>query len=373
MTDSANKRKTRWLAKFEELNEFYKIFNRFPTTSGEDGIAYNKLGTWCSSQKNLHRKGVLESWKEKKLNSLNFVWDCNEARWQENFLHLLSWRQIHPDKWPHQLPPKRRTQVNEELIEENHLGVWLMEMRRKHRNGNLSSYWENKMEEIDFQWDYRKMLTSSKFGKLEEFLKEKGRFPKVLEDSALYQYCQKKIELYRAGQLDPEYVALLDKYNYLEWIKNHEKDWDDWLEEVVAYHKEHRVWPASSHKYQDAVSLSAWLNSNKQKYNKQVLEQEKMEKLEKAGYSFHKQQDIWLDKLAKVKEFYQKQGYWPRTQAQAGRCEEARLGNWLLVQKNWYNGNLKNYHQYPIERVEMLKKIGFDLTERKRKPKEKKS
>ena len=101
-----------------------------------------KLARWVTKQRHERVKETLSEDRIRRLDELGFVWDLEDARWEEMFAVLVKFREVHgdcnvPAKWP----------------ENPQLGGWLSRQRAMRMKGTLSEDRIRRLDELGFVWN----------------------------------------------------------------------------------------------------------------------------------------------------------------------------------------------------------------------------
>ena len=142
-----------------------------------------KLGRWVAYQRNMHKKGRLNSERQTLLEQNGFVWSLRESRhqpqfdlrlnkkWEENYEKLCLFREENG----HCLVPRS----------DKPLGDWILTQRKHNRLSQMRADRKKKLDEIDFVWkvDNYDSATSRNqrdwnvmLGKLIAFKEEHGHY-----------------------------------------------------------------------------------------------------------------------------------------------------------------------------------------------------
>lgn len=128
-----------WEESFEALQQFYQkhSHSNVPPDYECNGI---KLGSWVNNQRHLYRHKLLDRMKIQLLDSVQFVSDVYEYRWQVFYEHFLSYIREHG----HLIPP---TSYEKDGVK---LGRWVERQRRDYREGRLNPSKIQLLEEAGF-------------------------------------------------------------------------------------------------------------------------------------------------------------------------------------------------------------------------------
>ena len=110
-----------------------------------------KLGAWVNEQRQCHRgkRSGLSEERTARLEALGFVWDPNDAAWDESYRRLEAYRAEHGDC----LVPRGYVTPDGDK-----LGTWVNRQRRawKGKGGGLSKERTTRLEALGFVWNAAK-------------------------------------------------------------------------------------------------------------------------------------------------------------------------------------------------------------------------
>jgi hypothetical protein len=279
---------------------------------------------------------------------------------------LEQWVLASNGNWPRQIPPSRRVKNTKEIKIENSLGVWINGLRKLKKENKIPVIIEEKLNNMGFIWDgskaREKLFADVFFEKLKEYLAQNKSLPNAHSSHELVGGLKIRVEAYKSKELEPNYLTLLNSYNFESWIVNLQtkKTWECRYYELVEYYNKNNKFP-SSHKSENNpyFSLAIWYFANVSKLKKELLSPEKALKMSKLNIIENKFEINWNSNFKKVKEFWDINKKWPSQSS--NNLEERNLCYWLMNNKNWYRGNLKKYGEYPQDRKIKLESIGFEL------------
>lgn len=170
---------SRWMNCFEELKIFIAVNHRCPK-KGE-----GSLTTWCNTQRQSRKKGLLSEVRIRLLDEIGFVWEQDlEEQWIKNWEQvLLFYRQQR--HWP--------------KSNEGKLGIWCSTQRKLHKQGILSPDRIKAMDEAGFIWNADDVWLEN-YEKLQLFYQENRRWPTVRENK-LGSWCFVQRRLFKNGKL----------------------------------------------------------------------------------------------------------------------------------------------------------------------------
>ncbi len=184
----------RWQALFEALKEFLAREQRYPKKAEDP-----RLYTWCAVQRLKRKSGELDEEKILLLDSLNFIWNIQDHIWEQNFASLQKFRLRHPDRWPSQ---------RSRDLEEHHLAVWFLGIRKDFKSGKLSKDRIERLEKIDFPFYPRADRWERTCQKVELWIARHGAFPQrnslSSEEKKLHNWLRYQVTKMDFDVLTPE-------------------------------------------------------------------------------------------------------------------------------------------------------------------------
>ncbi len=218
-------------------------------------------------------------------------------------------------------------------------------------------------ELYDYVRDIRQILTELSetfenswdivYDTLVEFKQKYDRFPlsnENYEGFKLGQWCRNQRALYRQGNLSDEQVQKLNEIDF-PWNLN-ELSWYSAYEEVKKIAEQFGKFPAKSEMPKE---LAAWIQAQRRKFRKGLLEEEKLQLLLDIGCQMKiKNADKWEEKFAMLEDFVAQNGRFPEN-ADGFDNENAKvLLTWINTQRRCYaKGTLSD------DKIEALEDIGF--------------
>ena len=180
---------SRWMNCFEELKAFMAVEHRCPKR-GE-----NKLNTWCNTQRQARKKGLLSNERIRLLDSIGFWWEQDlDSLWTENWQQVLAYYKKHK-RWP--------------KSNEGKAGSWCNTQRKNRKQGLLSAERIARMNAEGFIWTIDDVWMEN-YEKLQQFFSENNRWPTARENK-LGSWCFVQRRALKKGELPPTRKDLLDK------------------------------------------------------------------------------------------------------------------------------------------------------------------
>lgn len=271
---------TRWMRSYRLLLRFKRLRGRWPlpTESYPDRC---RLGQWMYWNRRKHFAGMLSSFRLRKLEDAGCPIDpirYVDQFWVYQFKMLQRFRKAHPDRWPY---------TGEHFPEGNHLGRWLREQRIKHSRKTLKPQYRQALESIGFKVRHivaHKDLWERQFNRLLKYrLRHPRNWPDILE-GPLGLWCNTQRVNRRSGKLSRSRVRRLNVIGFT-WHVNQSK-WDsrfDQLKEYLALHgRPPSTWSSKGKKAEDLV-LGVWLNFQRIRIRRGLLESDRLGKLSRLG------------------------------------------------------------------------------------------
>ena len=166
---------------------------------GDSDNKYRQLATWVDTQRRQYRllqKGkhsYLTDERIDKLNQIGFVWDAQEAAWEEMFAELVSYREMHGDL----LVSK---EVNKELY------MWAQRQRaqyqrlQKGKHSRLTDERIRKLNSISFDLAISSRKWETQYSALASFWRNNGICKVPHTERTLYDWARRQLRDYRTYQ-----------------------------------------------------------------------------------------------------------------------------------------------------------------------------
>lgn len=203
-----------WKIQYNHLKEFRNLFkNRWPKIK-EEFPKGNKLGRWCSIQREAFKKGNLSDFQIKALESLNFIWNNFSNAWDKQLEYLKEYRKLFPDKFPTQ---------REEFPPGNKLGYWCSKQRLSNAKNKLNFSNKFKLESLGFDFNKIDKTWDEQWLQQLNYLKEfrklyPNRWPKNKEEfpegNKLGSWCQDQRKKINKNSLSDEKKQRLLEINF---------------------------------------------------------------------------------------------------------------------------------------------------------------
>ncbi len=120
-----------------ETNRNLLIPSRYST----DGV---NLGMWISDQRKSYKRGYLNDYRIKKLNSIGMIWDELDYNWKQQY----NFAQSFYNKYGHLFIPQ------DYELNSFKIGKWLSTQKSEYKRGNLNTERITLLESIGMIWDF---------------------------------------------------------------------------------------------------------------------------------------------------------------------------------------------------------------------------
>jgi len=376
----------KWYDHFDKFKQFINVNNKTPSRSCKDDLHEKQLGYWYGSQlKNYKEKlqimktslNVYNTWTEFIHNPVyNEYLRTTEEIWYDNFNQLKIF--IYNNcKLPNsdinrtrQNNKSEQILLNEEQLNEKHLGHWLCAQKQNYKNKNhimtnkeIYDSWKNFINDTSYI-DYFKTneeLWYINLNKLKDFINENKNTP--IQTGAKNKYedilggwfasqknsYSKKNHIMKNKEIYNTWTEFINDPIYIDYFKTNEQKWYDNLSELKVFIKDNNKLPSNSSKNIDEVTLYNWISSQKQNYIKklQIMSNEDIYKCWSEFINnrlyidyFKTNEEKWYDNLNELKQFINLNSKLPSLKNNQGDIIEKELIRWLYTQKcNYKNKN----------------------------------
>ncbi|MBF0427698.1 MAG: helicase associated domain-containing protein [Magnetococcales bacterium] len=325
-------------------NDMFVALTHFFSTQGHFNVPKEwseppELFNWVKAQRVAREKEKLDEEKITRLVNLGFIWDSQEAAWEEMMLSLTRFQQARnhclvPAQWP----------TNPTLAR------WVEQQRRDYRLKLLDAAKIERLEVLGFIWDAKAIFWEEMFAALTEYRERHGDclVPETyVEQSQLAWWVAAQRKARLADQLEPERIQRLDAIGFV-WDAQ-EVIWQESLRELTGFRARfgHCIVPAE---WSENPRLAAWVMAQRNARIKGHLGDKREAILTALGM-------IWDPKEAVAEEIIQQLIAF---KARYGHCEvpldnpeHHRLGMWMQFQRQ-----AKKDDSLDLKRMQRLEEIG---------------
>lgn len=294
------------------------------------------LGQWASFQR--VSREVLSEVRRIKLDSLGFVWDVREAKWEEGFLRLIQFKEYHG----HCSVPK------DKKLADFNLGNWVDEQRNS--IAIMSDNRKARLNEIGFIWKPFDQKWETGFEYLRQYYNKNGDClvpgDYTYEGYNLGRWVSKQ----RTNKnISEDRRKLLDDLGF-EW-RALEAQWSEGLDHLRSFiDREGHCCPKATHKEPCGYRLGGWVVAQRQKMNE--LSKERIDKLNALNFIWDPLNDRWEKSFSALEAFCIREGH--SRIAANHRENDILVGRWLEHQRE-----ARLAGDLTLERIERLNNLGI--------------
>ena len=325
-----------WDCRYGELLAYKEMHGHCSVPRVDDA----KLHEWVVWQRLMFKRRKLSGNRISRLNDLGFVWDENEARWNDMFASLKEF-----------VDQKGHSNVPARYYENPALGKWLSVQRQAHRSGKLTPDRQEKLESVGVNFDPLNDHWSKLFNELKIFKAENGHcdVPQRYKSNPLLGAW---VSIQRAFVKKKDYPAhrkqALEEVGFL-WNPKH-ANWIAYYEALKSFNATFGHFDVPK-EYPPNPKLKNWCSEQRTRYRRGQLEQDRIAMLESIGFVWKKKAKRASSMLESLREFKE----------QHGHCNVPNrfkpnqpLATWVTTRrKAWREGKISD------EELKHLNSIGF--------------
>ncbi|MBF0179297.1 MAG: helicase associated domain-containing protein [Magnetococcales bacterium] len=322
-----------------------KRLERFAAIHGHARIPehYDKdprLSEWCNRQRQMWRRERLAPERIARLHAIRFVWDLEEAAWEDAFSQFLQFK-----KW------RGHGKLPNHHPEDVALGKWAERQRREWSLQKLQPARQERLAEAGFVWDLEAAAWEAFFLQLQNHHERHGhgRVPKEWpEDPALAVWAEEQRRLRERGTLSDDRRARMDALGFVWDLEAWERE--ERFAELARYRERHGhvevVEPCP-----EFPLLPAWVHAQRRGWLKGSLPPGWVERLDGVGFVWDPVEKRWNDGFAALNAFLTGQGHfhipseWPPF---------PELPEWVKTQRA-----AREKGRMPADKLARLQAIGF--------------
>ena len=213
-------------------NEMYKLAKKYYVKYGNLYISNNyvtddgeKLGIWISNQRVAYKKGKLSDKQILMLETIGMVWDKYDDYWNKMFLLAQEYYNVN-----------NNLRISQHYVAKGeNLGQWISDLRRKYKNGKLSSERIALLESIGMIWDATidyDLQWDKNFEAAQKYYKKNGDlkvpFDYVTSDGInLGTWVLNNRKNYKNGKISSKRIILLESIGMIWNVKQNKSDIED--------------------------------------------------------------------------------------------------------------------------------------------------
>jgi hypothetical protein len=291
--------------------------------------------------------GTLDIGRVRRLESVpGWVWDARADLWEEGFQHLLNYVAEHGDA---RVPGPY-------MVGDYRLGQWVGVQRSGNNKGALTPERRRRLEELPgWSWDVRTDSWQEGFGKLLEFVDERGtsRVPQSYSTGGfrLGTWVTLQRKAYFDRTLNADQVKRLEALPQWSWNPRDDA-WEEGFRRLAEYTRQHgKARMPQTYTEADGYRLGSWVTTQRTAHDKGTLSAERIKRLEALpGWSWDPGAEVWEEHYTQLLDFVTEYGTSrvPQTCLVGG----FRLGGWVQKQRtNYAAGKLTEDRQRRLEKL----------------------
>jgi hypothetical protein len=292
-----------WDLKIAAWEQMFGDFKFFKLTHGHGKLtdlypAKPNLGQWAKTLRRELKLGTINKDRKARVDEAGFVWDLEEAAWDEQFANLL---EFYKTQGHFSLPPNLKTAPE--------LPSWVKKQRLLKTKNILKKNRLNRLEKIGFIWDAKEAAWEEMFTTLANFTKSRNHCivpAKWAENPRLAQWVNNLRKDYKKGHLAQEHQDRLSKLGFL---------WDAkaifWEEMFVALteYRDHHGDCLVPESYTQNSELGWWVATQRKAKMSGQLDQPRVQRLDALGFIWDIAEANWLDMYRQLFLFAHERGH----------------------------------------------------------------
>ena len=257
---------------------WFKVYQAYKAEYGTEPIIDciyqgQKLGWWCSSQRQAFHSGRLSEDQIKQLADSGFVFNAHDAAWSG---WLALYRQY---KNEFGYEPVRST-----IYHGRKLGKWHEHQKQLLRSGQLSPERVNMLTSENFAQGPHYETWPVMFNLYLQYKQEHNGEPPartIYHGKRLGQWCSEQRRNWLTGKLDQERIQALSDAGF--YLSGREAAWDIWADLYCEYKRINGEEPNGNVVFRDK-KLGRWCIAQRDSYQNGTLSEERIQKLNDAGF-----------------------------------------------------------------------------------------
>jgi superfamily II DNA or RNA helicase len=301
-----------------------------PQSHKENGYP---LGQWVINQR--ARAESLPAIRRQQLDHLGFVWDSNDADWEEGFGYL----KVYKEREGHCQVPRRHIENGFKL------GNWVN--NRRTSKDDLSEERRQRLDELGFIWDTLATAWEKGYLRLKAYKEREGdcRVPARHKENGFNLGNWVNNRRANKNDLSEERRQQLDELGFV-WNPIAE-DWEKGFLHLKAYKEREGDCRVPARHKENGYPLGQWVNVQR---TNQDLSEERRQRLDKLGFVWDVRAAAWEKGFGYLKTYKEREGdcLVPQSHKENGYP----LGQWVSMQRTIEES-------LPRERMQRLDELGF--------------
>ena len=303
-----------WEEAFQALSIFKKREGHVfvPAKHNESEV---RLGNWVQTQR--HNKGKLPQNRLKRLDSIGFIWDQPEAKWEKHFAALLKYHK----REGHTLVPVSHTENDLSL------GSWVRNQRSI--RSKIPAARQKRLGEIGFTWDVFSNRWDEAFAALNCFKKREGHtlVPGGHVENGIRLGTWTTNQRSQKASIEPARLWQLNEIDFV-WDANAES-WKQYFAAFLKFIKREGHANVPQRHSEDGLKLGHWVNNLRQ--GKQEIQPDRLKLLNSLKFPWDPHESRWELSYKALLKFRNREG---DTLVPKGHTESGvKLSSWVVSQR----------------------------------------
>lgn len=256
------------------------------------------LAYWVFNQIQNYKSQLLSKERIEKLNAIHFTWNRLEAAWQKKYQALQNYYFQYGHCHISKLSSKSRYSP---------LYNWVLKQRKLYRENKLLAEKINLLNNLNFSWgaERKPSLYTSEENWEKQYqafilYKNKQRNESLPKKHSLFKWVSVQRAQYSQGKLDPDKIERLNRLGF-KWEMMQCSPWENRYIDLINYKKK---WGSCHPKIEKDPGLYKWVIKQRNRYQKNLLNKERAEKLHALGVEWDCKQANWERCFNKLKQYY---------------------------------------------------------------------
>ena len=222
------------------------------------------------------------------------------------------------------------------------LGMWCSNQRVLRNSGSLPQERIEKLDKLGFVWDARDERWNTSYRLVKRYIEKHAGLPKRMDVSeeagSIYQWISNQKQYFKAGQLSAERAEKLLDLGIDLVAKSDVDSWNENYDLLCDFVNGHGRFPVTSDTKESELiyKLYRWTLRQRQVYNDGELPSQRTELLEKIGFVWDKDEELWNKRFSVLKAFISDNGRLPKAREKYGSDS---IGQWYNKQLKFYRNN----------------------------------
>lgn len=337
-----------WGRMYEKVKKWVDENNKIPAPCNKPTNNENFLGNWCHKMRQNYKLKKLADNKVNLLNQIkHWYWNQNEI-FDKKYAVLMLWINNN-----NTIPSS-----NAKNSHSKRLGVWCNSQRQKFKKNKLSTREIKKLEQIPCWYWIKEDKFDTNVGNLNKWIEENNKLPSRENSNELGKYlsrwCQRIKQKYHNNKLSNKCIKKLELIPGWHWKQP---------DNFTKIFNELQSWVNNNHKIPSYYAgniiekkLASWCSGQRQKYKKNKLDKDSIEKLTSInGWYWEKEKYDFDDKYAILLHWVEKNNKLPSSNCK--NINERKLGIWCNQLRQKYKN--KRLSEDEIKKLEKIKLFYF--------------